>query len=155
MGWAPDGRRLAGAALLHPPVPGAHVLADVAAVERGADRGAVLDGDLARRLRPVREAAGGVERARLVERPGRARVDAERAGAAVGAERRRRLELHVRDERPEHDPGAVSLRDQERVLAVEADSGSEGGLAIDVLVRVDEDSVVAAEPAPERVQLLP
>ena len=87
-------------------------------------------------------------------RSARARVDAESAGAAVGVERPCRLQLHVRDERPEHDPRAVPLRDQERVLAVEADSGSKGGLSIDVLVRVDEDSVAAAEPAPEHVELL-
>ena len=61
-------------------------------------------------------------------------------------ERRRRLELDVGDERAEHDPGAVPARDQQRVLAVEADAAARRGLAVDVLVRVDEDAVRAAEP---------
>ena len=51
--------------------------------------------DRRRRLRPVGEAARRVQRARLVERAGRARVDAEPALAAVGVERRRRVELGV------------------------------------------------------------
>ena len=51
------------------------------------------------------------------------------------------------DERPEHDPGAVPLGDQHRVLAVEADAGASGGLAVDVLVRVDEHAVGGAERA--------
>ena len=59
-----------------------------------------------------------------------------------------------RDERPEHDPRAVPPRDQHRVLAVEADAGADGALAVDVLVRVDEHAVVAAEPAAELVQPL-
>ena len=69
-------------------------------------------------------------------------------------ERRRRLELDVGDERAEHDPGAVAARDQQRVLAVEADAAARGRLAVDVLVRVDEDAVRAAEPAAELVELL-
>ena len=56
-------------------------------------------------------------------------------------ERRRRLELEVGDERTEHDPGAVAARDQQRVLAVEADAASCCRLAVDVLVRVDEHAV--------------
>src|SRR5439155_23209028 len=54
----------------------------------------------------------------------------------------------------EHDPGAVFARDQQRVLPVEADPRARRSLAVDVLVRVDEYAVVAAEPAPELVQLL-
>ena len=45
-----------------------------------------------------------VERPGLVERAGRAGVDAEAALAAIELEGRRRLELDVRDERAEHDP---------------------------------------------------
>ena len=121
---APPAReRLAGPALLDPAVPRADVLADVAAVDRASSGARYGSGIARRRLRPVGEAAGRVERPRLVERAGRAGLDAERAGAAVGVERRRRLDLGVRDERPEHDPGAVAARDQERVLAVEADAG--------------------------------
>ena len=45
-------------------------------------------------------------------------------------------------------------RDQHRVLAVEADAGASGGLAVDVLVRVDEHAVGRAERAAERVELL-
>ena len=60
----------------------------------------------------------------------------------------------VGDERAEHDPRAVPARDQQRVLAVEADARARGGLAVDVVVRVDEHAVGAAEPAAERVELL-
>ena len=77
-----------------------------------------------------------------------------RARPAVELERRRRLDLDVGDERPEHDPGAVPLGDQQRVLAVEPDSGPRGALPVDVLVRVDEHAVGAAEPAAELVELL-
>ena len=48
----------------------------------------------------------------------------------------------------------MAARDQHRVLAVEADAGASGGLAVDVLVRVDEDAVGRAELAAERVELL-
>ena len=60
----------------------------------------------------------------------------------------------VGDERAEHHPGAVAARDQHRVLAVEADPGARGRLAVDVLVCVHEHAVLAAEPAAERVQAL-
>ena len=45
-------------------------------------------------------------------------------------------------------------RDQHRVLAVEADSGPRRSLAVDVLVRVDEHAVGAAQPPAERLELL-
>src|SRR6185312_15436144 len=82
-------------------------------------------------------------------------VDAEPALAAVEIERRRGLELDVRHERPEHDPGAVPARDEERVLAVEADTAPSRSLAVDVLIRVDEDAVAAAELPADLVELLP
>ena len=66
----------------------------------------------------------------------------------------RRLELRRGHERAEHDPRAVPLGDQHRVLAVEADARAGGGLAVDVLVRVDEHSERGAERAAERVELL-
>ena len=69
------------------------------------------------------------------------------------AERRRRLELDVGDDRAEHDPGSVPARDQHRVLPVEADTASHCGLAVDVLVRVDEHPIRAAELRPELLQL--
>ena len=79
---------LVGAATaLDPAVPRADVLADVAAVDLGAELGAVRLGDLALDLRPVGEAACGVEDAGLVEGPGRAGVDAAGAGAAARAKR--------------------------------------------------------------------
>src|SRR5262249_10829294 len=49
----------------------------------------------------------------------------------------------------------VATRDEERVLAVEADSAAGRGLAVDVLVRVDENAVRAAETLSELVELLP
>ena len=48
----------------------------------------------------------------------------------------------------------MPARDQHRVLAVEADAAPGGGLAVDVLVRVDEHAVGAAEAPPEHVELL-
>ena len=66
----------------------------------------------------------------------------------------RRLDLDVGDERPEHDPGAVRARDQHRVLAVEADARAHRALAVDVVVRVDEHAIAAAEPPAERVEPL-
>ena len=68
--------------------------------------------------------------------------------AAVGSSSRRG------HERPQHDPGAVAGGDQHRVLAVEADPGARGSLAVDVLVRIDEDAVGRVERAPELVELL-
>jgi len=106
-----------------------------------------------RRLCPVGKTARRVERARLVEGAGGARVDAEPAGAAVELERRRRLDLDVRDERSEHDPRSEAFRDQQRVLPVEADARARGALAVDVLVRIDEDAILAAERSAEPVEL--
>src|SRR5439155_10560654 len=96
-----------------------------------------------------------VEHAGLIERAGRAGLDTECARAAVQPERRRRLELDVGHERAQHDPGAKATRDQHRVLAVKADSGANGRLAIDMLVRVHEDAVLAAKAAAEFVEALP
>src|SRR5262245_37147751 len=115
-------------ALLDAAIPRADVLADVTAVHHVSERLAVRLRDRRRRLRPVGQAAGGIERSGLVERARRAGVDAEAAVAAVELERRSRLELHVRDERSEDDPGAVAPCDQHRVLAVEADAGTGGAL---------------------------
>ena len=49
----------------------------------------------------------------------------------------------------------MAARDEQRVLAVEADAAAGGRLAVDVLVRVDEDAVVAADAPAELVELLP
>ena len=135
-------------------IPRADVLADVAAVDLGAERLAMVHRDRLRDLRRVREAARGVEHTGLVERTGRARIDAERAGAAACVERRRRRELGCGDERAEDDPRPVLAGDQHRVLPVETDPGAGGRLAVDVLIRVDEDTVGSAELASERVELL-
>src|ERR687891_2969625 len=150
------GRRLGSrSALLHSPVPRAHVLADVAPVDLRPQLLAVLLRNRLGRLRPVREAAGRVDHARLVEGTGRARLDAERAGAAVELERPVRLDLDVGHEGPQDDPGAEAARDQQRVLTVEADAGAGGALAIDVLVRVDQDAVLSSQSPSELSQLLP
>src|SRR5207248_11274930 len=63
--------------------------------------------------------------------------------------------LHVRHERAEHDPGAEPARDHERVLSVEAHAGPDGGLPVDVLVRVNEHPVGPAETLAEGLQLRP
>ena len=49
----------------------------------------------------------------------------------------------------------MPARDEQRVLAVEADAAARGRLAVDVLVRVDEDAVRAADAPAELVELLP
>src|SRR5579871_1504901 len=147
--------RLAGPAFLDAAVPRAYVLADVASVHLRTEVRAELLGRRLGRLRPVREAPRRVEHARLVERVRRARVDAEATFAAIRIERRRELELGVGDQRPEHDPRAVPARDEERVFAVETDSAAGSGFAIDVLVRIDEDAVRAADAPTELVELLP
>ena len=92
----------------------------------------------------------GSRRARRArsERSRRARVDAERAAPAAGVERRRRLELDVGDERPEHDPRPVGARDQHRVLADEADARALGARAVDVLVGVHEHPVAPPSRRP-------
>src|SRR5581483_2737204 len=69
-----------------------------------------------------------------------------------GFQRNRAFDLDVRDERSEDDPRAVPARDQHRVLAVEAEAGAHGALAVDVLVRVDEHAVRAAESPAELVE---
>jgi hypothetical protein len=48
----------------------------------------------------------------------------------------------------------VRARDEQRVLAVEADAAARGTFAVDVLVRIDEDPIAAPELASERVELL-
>src|SRR5439155_12532011 len=76
------------------------------------------------------------------------------AGSAVEVERRGGLHDGGRYQRPEHDPRAVAPGDEHRVLPVEADARPGGRLAVDVLVGVDEDAVLAAEPASQLVQAL-
>src|SRR5207247_7677319 len=136
-------RREAGAALLDAAIPGADVLADVAAVDLVAELLAVILRDWLGRLRPVGETARRVEHAGLVQRASRARLDAERAGAAIGVQRWRRLELDVSDERAEHDPRAEAACDQHRVLAVEADARARRGLAVHVLALTAQHAVLA------------
>ena len=147
--------RLPGTTLLDTPVPGADVLADVAPVDAILERVHHVAGELAGRLRPVREAPGRVEHAGLVERARRARLDAQRAAAAARVEGGRRLQLDVGHERAEHDPGSVRARDQHRVLADEPDARALRAGAVDVVVLVDEDAVRAAELPTERVEALP
>ena len=98
------GEGLPGAPLLNPAIPGADVLADVAAVDLRLQGLAVGLGRVVGRLRPVREAFGRIERPRLVEGSRGTGVDAEGAGAAVERKPRRRLQLPVRDERAKDDP---------------------------------------------------
>src|SRR6266404_941964 len=145
--------RNVAAPLLDTAVPRTDVLADVAAIHLRAELCTVCVGHRLCGLRPIRETLRRVERARLVERARRAGVDAEAARPAVEVERRRRLDLHVGDERAEHDPRTVRARDHQRVLAIEADTAARRRLAVDVLIRVDEDAVLAAEFATERVEL--
>jgi zinc-binding alcohol dehydrogenase/oxidoreductase len=140
-------------ALLDAAIPGTNVLANVAAVDLRAEVFAVGLWNGSRRLRPVGEAACRVERSRLVERASWTRINAQAAVATVQSERWRRPELDVGDDRAENDPRSVPARDQHRVLAVEADTAPRGGLTVDMLVRVDEDPVRAAELPAEVLQL--
>src|SRR5439155_13119169 len=98
------------AALLDPAVPGTHVLADVTPVHARAQVVPEAVWDRMWRLRPVGEAETGAEHARLDDRVGRARVDAQPARAAVLLERPARLDVDLRYQRSQYDPGAVTLR---------------------------------------------
>src|SRR5688500_6899730 len=149
------GQRRFRPALLDPPVPRTHVLADVAAVHVVAEGLPVGLRNRARRLRPAGEAACRVEDSYLVERSGGARVDATGAGAAIELEPWARFDLRGGDERAEDDPGAEAARDQQRVLAVEADARAGGALAVDVLIRIHEHAVAAADSLAERLELRP
>src|SRR3954451_12222563 len=73
----PGGRRFGGPTLFDPAIPRTDVLADVAAVDLRTERLAVVRGDGLRGLRPIRQAAGGVQHTRFDERIGRTGVDAE------------------------------------------------------------------------------
>src|SRR5256885_8958317 len=88
--------------LLEAAVPRTDVLADVAPIHLRAERGPEIFRDRRRRLGPVREASRRVKGSRLVERAGRASIDANTAVATIGLERRGRLQLDVGDERAEH-----------------------------------------------------
>src|SRR5205085_489912 len=110
-------------------VPGANVLADVAAVEPAFEVARNFVGQL--RLAQfdcgVRDAARGVEQVRLDDCAGRARLDAKRARAAVVFDARVvRLQLDVEDEFAEEDPRAVFARDEVRVLAYPAQARALG-----------------------------
>ena len=141
------GRGQVAAPLLDAAVPRADVLADVAAVDLRAELRAVRLRE--RRAAPASSTTGSASS--RASRPRRARRSGRRR--CRGGTRRSRCraagsarELDVGDERAEHDPRAVAARDQHRVLAVEADPAPRGRLAVDVLVRVDEDAVRPAEP---------
>src|SRR5204862_2189478 len=69
------------AAFLDASVPRTDVLADVAAVDLGAELRAIALWDRAGCLRPVGQTPRRIQDAWLVERPRGARVDAARAGA--------------------------------------------------------------------------
>ena len=90
--------------LLDSPIPRTNVLADVASVNHVPELRPIRLRYRRRSLRPIRKALRGVERPRLVQCPRRARLDAQAALSAVELERRRRLELDVRDHHAEHDP---------------------------------------------------
>src|SRR5207244_10308774 len=80
----PGWKRLVGPPALDAPVPGADVLADVAAVDPVAERFPVLVRNRLARLRPVREAPRRVERAGLAERARGAGAEAGGGRAAGG-----------------------------------------------------------------------
>ena len=68
-------------------VPGAHVLADVAAVHTVVERGRMRVRDRVGSLRRRRQARARIEHARLDQRSGRARVQAQRAAPHPGGTR--------------------------------------------------------------------
>ena len=108
-------------------------------------------------LRRRRQARARIEHAGLDQRSGRARVQAQRAAAAPWwNEILGRLELEIGHERAERDERAVARHDRHRVPAGERQPGADRRLAIDVVVRVDEDgrtgAVLGAEPCSERLE---
>jgi hypothetical protein len=116
-------------------IPGADVLADVAAEDLAADGGAEIFRDASLLLDgEVGDAARGVHLVRGDEGVGRAGIDAARAGAAAVG---RDLEYDAfsdwngRDDDAEQQPGAELLVDDAGVLADPADAGAGSSGALD------------------------
>ena len=87
-GVASEGGCVRARLLLDRPVPGAHVLTDVAPVDAAPELGAMRLGNRVRRLGGVGEASPRIEHSGLVERTRGTRVDARRARSAVELEAR-------------------------------------------------------------------
>ena len=105
-------------------VPRADVLAGVAPEQTPSrtarnvlrNRAAVLDG-------VVRDAAHGIDVARLADGLGRTRRQAQRAVAAAIGMRNVGFQLRIDDQGAEQQPGSESLVDEAAVLADPSDSG--------------------------------
>ena len=124
-GEGPGPRLERGAAVpAAPPVPRAHVLADVAAEDVTAHPLARLLGDRTLHLDgQVADAPRRVEQVRRRQRTGRAGVQA--GGAAPARVRPRRVgrELEVGDDLAQEEPGPVLGVEEARVLAPRAEAG--------------------------------
>ncbi len=117
----------------------ARVLALVAAVQPVADRLAPVRRDRARLLQQPRQAAPGIDDARLDDRLRRAAVEAPGARAAAVVHHRVRHRQRRRgDHAAEHEPAPRSGHHQVGVLAEPADAGEVGHLAVDDAVVVGE-----------------
>src|SRR5437764_981970 len=126
-------------------VPGADLLADVAAEHPVAHSGTQLGRDWAAVLdREVRDAAGGVELTRADDRLRRAGVEARAAGAAVLVYERIGWQLGRGDDRTQHKVRAVAPGQETRILADEPEAGPDSGRPVHERPRIDKDA--AARP---------
>ena len=111
----------------------------VAAVDAVAERGPVLDREHPGGLHQPGQAAAGVDHAGGDDGAGRAAVDAPRARPApVGHRLRGGLEVGVGEDRAEHEPAPLPGQQQVRALAVPAQTGAVGGLAVHEAVVVHQ-----------------
>ena len=142
--------RRAGCDAVGAAVGRAHLLAVVAAVEPVAERDAVVARERAVGLQQPRQAPPGVDHARGDDGAGRdSRRGSGCTAAAVGHRLVADVQRRVGDDRSQHEPAALPGQEQVGVLAVPAEPGPVGGLAVDEGVVVGHDPAApAARPQP-------
>jgi len=119
-------------------VPGADVLADVAAVKPLTDRAVIFGWDLVAMLDgQIGDALSRIELIGRGDRAGRTGVDAAAAGAAAVDGRIVGWQIERRDDLPQQQPASDPLVDRAGVLSLPADPGSGGQLLFHHRRRVD------------------
>jgi hypothetical protein len=135
-------------------VPGAGVEAVVATVDAAAEGAAEFGGDGAFGLDgEVGEAAAGVHAAGRGDGLGGAGGDAAGAGAAVVAGGRIGIEVEGGDDFGEEEPGAEAAVDLHGALAIPAEAGLAGEVALENGAGVHVMALGAAEAGEEGVEL--
>ncbi len=120
---------------------GAHVLADVTAVDPVAHLRSQLAGNPATLFdRQERDAGRRVNRVGVDDRAGRALVQADAAAAAIPVERGVGQQRDVEHQLAEQHPRAVTGNDDARMLPIPAESGAGGDGALHHPRGVDEEA---------------